>query len=803
MSAGRRKVWMVSVFYLVLTSNHVGTRAERPVDFNREIRPILSGKCFHCHGPDPESRQAGLRLDLEHTAKEIRSGVAAISAGEPEQSELIRRIETVDVSEQMPPPEVGKGLRTAERQLLRRWVAEGARWSAAWAYERPIKTTPPEVDDLEWCRNWIDQYILRRLQQEGLHPSAEADDVTLLRRLSFDLTGLPPSREEVEDFLADGSDQAYERAVDRLLSSPRFGERMAMYWLDLVRYADTVGYHGDQNHHASPYRDWVVNAFNRNLPFDEFTRAQLAGDFLPGDDKDNLIASGYNRLLQTNHEGGVQPKEYIAIYAADRIRNFSSVWLAATMGCCQCHDHKYDPLTTREFYSLSAFFADIDDTHHLTHIVNREFTKRLPEIVVLSEDEQSRIDELKGRKETLNERLKQAVERNGGPDLIELLEKEANDLDKKIVSIERSARKMMVTKQTTPRVTRILPRGNWLDETGEVVEPQTPAVLGDLEVGGRRANRLDLAHWLCDVEAGTGGLTARVTANRLWFLMFGSGLARNLEDFGAQGDAPTHPLLLDALAIEFIDSDWNIKHLLKVIVTSSTYRQSSRITDELRIRDPANLWLARQARFRLPAETIRDNALAIGGLLQHEIGGPSIKPYQPKGHYRHLNFPKRVYRPHRDYRQWRRGVYMHWQRQFLHPMLAAFDAPNREQCTAQRPKSNTPLASLTLMNDPTFVEAARGLATRILGIEDLNDDERIDTAFWLATSRSPDLQEQDELRESLAVFRRFFQDHANESEALLSVGLTPVDERLSHAELAAWTGLSRVILNLCETNSRN
>ncbi len=773
-------------------------RAESGIDFNRDVRPILSTNCFHCHGPDAESREADLRLDLEKHAKSIESDAPAIVAGKPEESGLIQRIESTEQWERMPPVDSGKQLTADEIAILRKWVAAGGEYSDAWAYVEPKDAGRSMPQDDQWKEHWIDAYVYDAMQAKGLSPSRDADRVTLIRRVSFDLTGLPPTPAEVQAFVNDDSPDAYESLVDRLLESPRFGERMAVFWLDLVRYADTVGYHGDQNHHASPYRDWVINALNDNMRFDDFTVAQLAGDFLPGDDQQNLIASGYNRILQTNHEGGVQVKEYTAVYAADRVRNLSSVWMASTMGCCQCHDHKYDPLATKEFYALAAFFADIDDTHHLRYIVNREFTLRRPEITVLSQEEQAAIDRL----EAEAEQLRQAATNQVTTVSVETPEQRLEEIKAEIDEIKKSARRMMITKHIEPRVTRVLPRGNWMDESGEVVEPQVPAAFGEIAVEGR-ATRLDLAKWLCDAEQGAGALTARVMVNRFWALAFGKGLAANLEDFGAQGESPSHPELLDALAIEFVESGWDIKHMMKTIVLSRTYRQASAIDEQALQTDPYNRWLARQARFRLPAEMIRDNALTISGLIVHDLGGASIKPYQPEGHYRHLNFPKRKYHPHLDNRQWRRGVYMHWQRQFLHPMLSAFDAPNREQCTAQRPRSNTPLASLTLMNDPTFVEAARGLATRTLLMPLASDSERVDAAFELATSRSPDDGEQATLLSCLDEYRQNYSDHRDEAEQLLAVGIAPVEGSLDRTELAAWTALCRVLLNLSETNARN
>ncbi len=756
--------------------------ADRPVDFNRDVRPILSDKCFACHGPDEKQRKADLRLDTQDGAAEV------ITPGKPAESEMVRRITAADESERMPPKKSGKALTPAEVALLRRWVAEGAAYKVHWAYVPPTRHPIPEVKDATWPLNWVDRFVLARLEKEGLRPSPEADKVTLVRRLYFDLTGLPPKPEEVDAFVADADPQAYERLVDRLLASERYGERMAVYWLDLVRYADTVGYHGDQDHNASPYRDWVIDAFNRNLPFDRFTREQLAGDLVPDSGVDQKIASCYNRLLQTSHEGGVQPKEYLAIYAADRVRNLSGVWMGATVGCAQCHDHKYDPYTQRDFYSLAAFFADVDEEKHLRGAgTDTVPTKRPPEIPVHTRRERERLAELGARIAELEKQDGEAAKAE-----LAALTKDRDALKK--------PRLVMVTQAVAPRTIRVLPRGNWMDDSGPVVEPAVPAFLGKLAVSGRRANRLDLANWLTDPEHGVGGLTARVFVNRLWYLFFGVGLSKSLDDFGGQGEPPAHPELLDNLAVEFA-SDWDVKRMVKLLVTSRAYRQSSLEPPALRERDPENRLYARQSRFRLAAEFVRDNALSIAGLLVLDVGGVPAKPYQPAGYYRHLNFPKREYKADTDSRQWRRGVYVHWQRQFLHPMLKAFDAPSREECTAQRPRSNTPLAALVLLNDPTFVEAARVFAERVMTKGD--DAERVEYAFRQATDRKPDGVERGALLELLGKERARYKAYPKAADELAHTGLVPVPEDLDVSELAAWTAVCRAILNLDETMTRN
>jgi len=797
-------VWLFIVFvniYGTATAQQPAEKLPKKIDFNRHIRPILADKCFACHGPDKEERKADLRFDVEKNAKAKRGDYYIILPGKPEQSELVKRITSSDEFTQMPPPEAKKPLSKREIALLTQWVAEGAKWSEHWAYVPPIKHPVPDVNDKQWPLNWTDRFILARLEEEGLQPSPEADRVTLIRRLSFDLRGLPPTPQEVARFLNDTRADAYERLVDRFLSDPAFGERMAVYWLDLVRFADTVGYHGDQDHVASPYRDYVIDAFNDNMPFDRFTREQLAGDLLPDSGVDQKIASAYNRLLQTSHEGGVQRKEYLAIYAADRIRNFSQVWMGATMGCAQCHDHKYDPFTMKDFYSLQCFFADIDEDKHLRRGRNSIPTIRPPELQVLTRRERHRANYLEAEIQKETDRLQSL--QDGESETRKEIEQRLQRLRNELTDLRGNARKVMISVPKKPRTIRLLPRGNWLDDSGPVMQPEIPDFLGELDVEGRRPNRLDLANWLTDEKDGIGGLTARVMVNRFWYLCFGTGIAKVLDDFGGQGEAPVHPELLDNLAIEFLHSGWDIKHMMRLIVTSRTYRQSSLTKPRHRSIDPENRLYARQSRWRLPAEFVRDNALAISGLLVRELGGASVKPYQPAGYYRHLNFPKRKYKPHLDDRQWRRGVYMHWQRQFLHPMLKAFDAPRREECTAQRPRSNTPLAAMTLLNDPTFIEAARVFAAGILREGGETTDARLNEAFRRAVSRKPDDYERKLLLRLLKSQRRYYTSNPQAAEKLLQTGIAPVTEDLDHGELAAWTALARAVLNLNETMTRN
>ena len=749
-----------------------GGSAER-ISFSRQIRPILAERCFGCHGPDDATREADLRLDQRKSA--IRQ---AIRPGRSAESPLIERVTAKHPDDRMPPPESKKPpLTPAEIELLRRWIDQGAEYDEHWAFVPPRRPPVPPVPDPGWPINAIDHFIAQKHREHGLRPAPDADARTLVRRLHFDLVGLPPRPEDVEAFTADPSPAAYEKMVDRLLASPHFGERMAVYWLDVVRYGDTCGYHSDNHRDVWLYRDYVIQAFNSNKPFDQFTREQLAGELLPGATRQQKIASGYNRLLLTTEEGGAQPKEYEAKYAADRVRNTATAWMGATMGCAQCHNHKYDPYTMRDFYSFAAFFADVkekavgrqEQTPMPTPEQAAELARLDAEIVALEpradEPSKAKLAEAKKRREALLQQIPTTL----------------------------------ITESAPPRTVRILPRGNWQDDSGEVVQPAIPAFLGTLDTPGRRATRLDLANWLVSRD---NPMVARVFVNRVWKLMFGQGIARTLDDCGTQGARPTHPELLDWLAVDFIDSGWDVKRLVKQMVMSRTYRQSSRGTPESVQKDPANQWLARQSRFRLDAEFVRDNALAISGLLSPKIGGPSVKPYQPEGYWDFLNFPKRQYVPDQGEDQYRRGLYTYWQRTLFHPSLQAFDAPSREESCPERARSNTPLQALVLLNDPTYVEAARVFAARVLQQGGKTDAERIAAAVRLALARKPSAGETRILLALLEKHRQEYRRDEQAARALAEVGQAKPPSDLPAVELAAWTSVARTVLNLHETITR-
>jgi hypothetical protein len=1079
---GRISIALAAAAFTGALCSQAAAAPPGPVRFNRDIRPIMSDTCFRCHGPDRRSRMMGLRLDIrEEALKKTATGVTPIVPGDPDKSAIIQRIFAKDSAKIMPPAYAHKELTAAQKQTIRRWVAEGAVYEKHWSYT-PVKR-PPVPDVSGPVRNPIDAFVLERLERESLRPSAEADRRTLLRRVTLDLTGLPPTPVEMRSFLADQSSDAYEKVVDRLLASPRYAEVQAMHWLDAVRYADSAGFHGDNLWPAWPYRDYVLRAFRDNMPFDQFTREQLAGDLLPNATTDQKIASAYNRLNRASAEGGIQQKEYIAKYGADRVRTLSAVWLGSTMGCAECHDHKFDPFTSKDFYSMKAFFADIKETGLISDrganawgskllLPTEEQAARLAELKKRIEDAKAELmakassmtqarwewedrilaehksgelawryqrpisatsvhgakltiynDELvdsnyylngslaserkrgdglviasgpnpdnetyvvkfkpgagawtalgidilqdeslpgnrlargadrfvlteveaevadgaaeakkvpfvlatttgfgewqenppmaaidgdpktgwgvsfgehhnaflalrfgqkvhtgpdavvtvilhqdsdwrratigrfrvalssaehsypetgeSGAKHKIAEAsptetatLNIAVDRGLPPAVLAALEKDEADRNKsqqqavlehfawaypelqpltvrvaKLQAeydlLESSSPRVIYTELAKPRVVRILPRANWMDETHEIVQPAIPAFLGKLNTGGRRATRLDLANWLVSPE---NPLTARAFVNREWRLFFGTGLSKTLDDLGSQGEWPTHPELLDWLAAEFMQPTvgqaqaWDVKHLVRLIVTSNTYRQSSMSTPELDERDPDNRLLARQSRFRVDAEIVHDIALSIADLLKERFGGPSVRPYQPDGYLAAINFPKREYSASHGDDLYRRAVYTQWQRTFLHPTLLTFDAPTREECTVNRVNSNTPLQALVLLNDPIFVEAARVFAANILKSGGRNLNDELDWAFMKALNRSATKDERrilsDLHRRSLASFR------SGESDAskLLSAGEAAVPQDLDRNELAAMTTVARAILNLHETITRN
>jgi len=764
------------------------------IEFNRDVQPILSDNCFKCHGFDKKHREGDRRLDTRAGALADNEGVRAIVPGKLSESDAHLRIHSTDKDEQMPPPNSGKKLTSRQIAILDKWIEQGAEYQPHWAYIAPVRPAVPSVSEAAFVKNPIDAMVLARQRELGLAHAAEADRATLIRRVSLDLNGLPPTPADVGAFVADQSPNAYEKLVDRLLASPAFGERMAIGWLDLVRYADTVGYHSDVPRNVWPYRDYVIHAFNENKPFDRFTIEQLAGDLLPNSTREQKVASAYNRLLLTTEEGGAQARDYEARAVTDRVRSIGTTWLAQTTGCSQCHDHKFDPILARDFYRLGAFFADVKEN---------AIGKREDGMPLGTPDEEARLKAFDARIAALEVEVKalpkdlpKALPLPGFEDARTFLEAGREERKQFLAPLA----KCLVTEAAAPRTVRVLPRGDWLNETGEVVEPGVPAFLPQPKIEGRRLTRLDLAQWLV---ARDNPLTARVFANRMWKEYFGIGLSKVLDDVGAQGEPPVNPALLDWLACEFMESGWDVKHLVRLMVTSGTYRQSSQAPKTLVERDPFNRELARQSRFRLDAEIVRDNALAISGLLVRKIGGPSVKPYQPAGYWENLNFPTREWEADKGESQWRRGLYTWWQRSYLQPSLLAFDAPSREECTAERTRSNIPQQALALLNDPTYVEAARVFAGRIVKEGGADNVQRIAWAYRQALGRAP---RADEMTVTTALFAKHLALYTNDSaaaEKLVKAGLAPVAKDVNVSELAAWTSVARVILNLHETITRS
>ena len=773
-------VWTILGCMALMLIFPPAAKADDLLDFNRDIRPILSNHCFPCHGPDAKTRQAKLRLDVRRQA--IEKG--AVVPGQPRASELLSRIEHSDQVKRMPPATTGKTLTPAQKNKLQRWIAEGANYDTHWAWVPPVRPAIPAGKNVAWPRNQIDYFILSQLEQVGLTPSPEASRSTLIRRLSLDLTGLPPSPEEVEDFINSSSEHDYNDLVERLLTSTRFGERMAQPWLDLARYADSDGYHDDTNRSMWPYRDYVISSFNQNKPFDTFTREQIAGDQIPDATREQKVGSAFHRNGPTSSEGGANPDEYRIKYAVDRVNTTATVWLGVTLQCAECHDHKFDPFSQREFYQFMAFFDQVPGNHLFRGLYAP------PSITLPSVDQSNQLTKLEAVVTKLEKKDENEEEENNTQ--LMAAKKERDEFRDTIPQL----RVMQDSEIQQP--THVLVRGDFR-QPAERVHPGVPAVFPPLpEV---TSPRLALAEWLVSAD---NPLPARVVVNRFWAMLFGRGIVKTAEDFGSQGEPPSHPKLLDWLALEFITSGWDVKHLLKYIVTSSTYRQSSAANAEKWRADPENRLLARGARFRLPAEMIRDNALYISGLLKEKIGGPSAKPYQPSGLWKEMSYGnssgKGYQQDHGD-NLYRRGIYTFWKRSILYPAFAIFDAPNREECTVRRPRTNTPLQAFVTLNSTAFVEAARVFAERILR-EELAPEDRIDLAMEIALARPPSPVEKETLQGLLADMKAHYQTEPDEACRIIAVGEWPVATDFSPVTLAAWTSVAQAILTLDETQTK-
>jgi hypothetical protein len=777
--------------------------AKARIDFARQIRPILSDNCFLCHGPDEKERKAKLRLDLKENALgPLRGGGRAIVPGRPKESGVLQRILADDPSERMPPARSGKKLTGPQIELLKEWIEQGAAWSEHWSFVPPQRAALPKPSRQGWARNAVDHFILARLEKEGLQPAPEADRPTLIRRLTLDLTGLPPTLAEIDAFLADRTAGAYDRVVDRLLADPHYGERLAVDWLDAARFADTHGYHIDSGRDMSHWRDYVINAFNANLPFDRFTVEQLAGDLLPGATVAQKVASGFNRNHMINFEGGAIPQEYHNAYIVDRVNTTATVWLGLTIACAQCHDHKYDPISQKEFYQLYAFFHNVPENGldgakgNAAPVLKEPTPEQQRELAKFDEALRAVEQKLAAPNQGSAEGLKAEAAR---------LRKARADLDRRIPTT------MVMQEMSPPRDTYILQRGEY-DKKGAKVSAGVPSTLSAFSKDAPH-NRLGLARWLVDPNQ---PLTARVIVNRYWQMLFGTGLVKTAEDFGAQGEPPSHPELLDWLAVEFMTpspgplgtgakQNWSVRDLIRLIVTSATYRQSAKLSPSLLARDPDNRLLARGPRLRLQAEFIRDQALAISGLLNRDIGGASVAPYQPAGLWQELasrgdskNWSAQFFVQSHGKDLYRRTMYTFWKRTSPPPQLVTFDAPDRETCTVRRGRTNTPLQALVLMNDPTYVEASRKFAERLLK-EATGVDERLQLAFRLATARLPSVREMSILRQVLDRQMVKYQGDKSAALELLAIGEAGRDGRLPPTELAAWTMVASVILNLDET----
>ena len=815
----------------ILLAASMGMRAlAAKLEYNRDVRPILSDKCFKCHGPDSQARKAELRLDVRESALALHDGVPPLVPGKPGQSEVVRRIETADPEDHMPPLKSNLRLSKDEAAVLRRWIAEGAEYQPHWSLTPPKAAPVPEVRMAGWPRNAIDRFVLARLEHEGLTPSPEADKATLLRRVTLDLTGLPPTPEEVEAFVREseaeeapargggaagpGESSAYGRVVERLLASPRYGERMAMDWLDAARYADTNGYYRDNERHIWPWRDWVIAAFNRNLPFDQFTIEQLAGDLLPGATMEQKTATGFNRNHMVTSEVGAIDEEYRVQYVMDCVETTATVWMGLTVGCARCHDHKFDPVSQREYYQLFAFFNNVpekgfvleDDPPPVLDVASAEQHAELEILSKARREAETEFEQLRGilaippgkRDGKQTKLLLDYYGRNHpgpaarGPQFAVQAARAREDAFR-----AQMPKTLVMEELPTPRVAHLLKRGRY-DQPGEEVRAGVPASLPPLPADAPR-NRLGLARWLVSPDH---PLTARVAVNRLWQQCFGEGLVRTINDFGVQGEPPTHPELLDWLAVRFLQSGWDVKEMLRLIVTSATYRQSSAPSASLLQRDPENRLLARGPRFRLSAEMIRDQALAAAGLLVERIGGPSVKPYQPPGLWEAVSYDGELtYREDQGDGLWRRSLYTFVKRQSPPPAPSAFDAPTRETCVVRRSRTNTPLQSLVVLNDVTYVEAGCALAALVLA-QPGDDDARLRLAFCRVTARPPDEKELALLRRALEQERVLFRQDPEAARRLIAVGASPAGQGLEPAELAAWSATAHSLLNLDEAITR-
>lgn len=760
-----------------------------PVDFSRDIRPVLAKNCFACHGPDEGQRAAGLRLDLREAALQTKPGrIAAIVPGKPEQSLLLRRVLAEDDAGRMPPPTVGHRLTPTQVSQLRAWIVSGAQYTEHWAWVKPLQAPLPVTKDPQyraWPRNPIDRFVLARLERAGLRPSPPADRFALLRRASIDLRGLPPTPAEVDAFARDTRPDAYEQAVDRFLADPAYGERWARMWLDLARYADSAGYGSDPLRPTIwHYRDWVIDAFNRNLPYNQFTLEQLAGDLLPNASKEQKIATAFHRNTMTNTEGGTDDEEFRVAAVKDRADTTAQVWMGLTLGCAKCHTHKYDPISQREYYQFYALFNQTEDNDQPDE--SPVLPLPTPEILARNSEIDAKVAVLRKELETPA----------GAAGTTPLTEERKKALEMEIAGLEKSR----PATPTTPvmrelpaekrRVTHLMVKGNHTD-LGEKVEAAIPSAFNAWPAGAP-LDRQGLAKWLMSPE---NPLTARVAVNRYWAQLFGVGIVETEEDFGTQGELPTHPELLDWLALEYQRNGWDTKVLLRLIVTSATYRQSSAVNPARLAKDPRNRLLSRGPRYRLEAEMVRDQALALSGLLSRKMHGPSVFPPQPPGLWQAAFNGERTWATSTGEDKYRRGLYTFWRRTVPYPSMAAFDAPSRELCAVRRPRTNTPLQAFVTLNDPVYVEAAQALARRIVQEGGTTPEERARYGLRLTLCR-PAQPEQE--KAILALYQAELAHYTAQPKPALAMAtdpLGPLPAGQTAPELAAWTVVANVLLN--------
>lgn len=800
--------------------------AQSSVDFDREVRPILAEHCFSCHGPDGEQRKAGLRLDTKKGLLGAPGRLGPFVPGKPEKSEAIARILAEDAAERMPPMEAKRPLNAKQIETLRQWTAEGARWRRHWSFEPVRRPALPTIADSSWARNEIDLFIRRRLDAESLVPALEASREELIRRLHLDLHGLPPTPEAVDAFVQDPAPNAYERLLDRLFASPRYGERMVWNWLDAARYADSNGYQGDRERTMWPWRDWAAKALNENMPYDEFTVFQLGGDLLSRPTQKQVLATGFNRNHMINGEGGRIPEENRVDYVMDMTETVGTVWLGLTLNCCRCHDHKFDPLSQRDYYGLFAFFnqTPVDG--------NGGDPQTPPALAWPSDRQQARKLRLDADKQAAEQTLRQwenrersavqlrkmddevrkildadVAERQDGQldRLLQYAENRSAEYFRQLQTLKKLRRQqdglnreipkvMVMQDRAEPRPTFVLTRGLY-NKPGSGVNASTPPILPPMPADLPK-NRLGLARWMVSPS---NPLTARVLANRQWALFFGQGIVDTPEDFGVQGQRPSHPELLDWLAAEFVSSGWNVKRLQKKILMSAAYRQSSKTTAKKRERDPANRLCSRGPRYRLPSWMIRDQALAASGLLVSDIGGPPVQPYQPAGVWADFTFGKKRYQADKGSALYRRSLYTFWRR-IIGPTMF-FDAAKRQTCAVKSARTNTPLHALATLNDATYLEAARVLAERAMNAFD-SPKQRLIHAFRRVTGRRPQPEEAQILLNQLEWAMNEFSQNPAAAATLLAEGSSSPATALHPAELAAYASVCSLILNLDESLSK-